>query len=65
MQFDKQQVLSLIGDPSQVEAAAEQLPEQIDHEEHSNLLQQFGVDPQQLVSSFAGGGSAPQPQDEQ
>jgi hypothetical protein len=65
LQFDKQQILALIDDPSQAEAAAEQLPAQIDHEEHSNLLQQFGVDPQQLVANFAGAGTAPQPQDQQ
>lgn len=53
MLFDKQQIISMISDPQQAEQAAQQLPDQVDHEAHSNLLQQFGVDPGRL----AGGGS--------
>lgn len=54
MQFDKQQILSMIRDPSQAEQAAQQLPETIDHEAHSGLLQQFGIDPGQLAGSGGG-----------
>jgi hypothetical protein len=54
MLFDKQEVLSMISDPAQAEQAAQQLPEKVDHVEHSNLLQQFGVDPNQLASSSQG-----------
>ena len=62
MQFDKQQILSMISDPSQAEQAAQQLPDTVDHEEHSGLLQQFGVDPGQLGgSSGASGTGADQP----
>jgi hypothetical protein len=51
MQLDKQQVLSMISDPSQAEQAAQQLPDTIDHEEHAGLLQKFGVDPSTLLGS--------------
>ena len=52
--FDKQQILSMISDPSQAELAAQQLPDTIDHEQHGALLQQFGIDPNQLASSTQG-----------
>ena len=60
MQFDKQQVLSMISDPSQAEQAAQQLPDTVDHEEHGQMLQKFGVDPSQLAGSSQDqpGGSA-------
>ncbi len=62
MQFDKQQILSMISDPSQAEQAAQQLPDTVDHETHAGLLQQFGVDPGQLTgSSDASGAGADQP----
>jgi hypothetical protein len=54
MLFDKQQILSMISDPSQAEQAAQQLPDTIDHEQHGGLLQQFGIDPNQLASSPQG-----------
>lgn len=58
MLIDKQQVLSMISDPSQVEQAAQQLPDVIDHEEHGGLLQQFGLDPNQVAGSAQGQGDA-------
>lgn len=61
MQFDKQQVLSMISDPSQAEQAAQQLPDTIDHEADADLLQKFGVDPSQLAGS-AGDDQAGSPQ---
>ncbi len=54
MHFDKQQILSMISDPSQAEQAAQQLPDTIDHEQHGGLLQQFGIDPNELASSGQG-----------
>jgi hypothetical protein len=55
MQFDKQAVLQLIEEQmgsQQAQQAAQQLPDQVDHQEHAHLLQQFGVDPQQLLTRF-------------
>ena len=58
MEFDKQQILDLIkqqgGDH---ERAAQHLPDKVDHSEHSDLLQKFGVNPSDLVAKF--GGSIP------
>jgi len=56
MLFDKQHVLSMISDPQQQQQAAQQLPDQVDHEQHGDLLQQYGVDPNQLAASGGGQG---------
>lgn len=63
MQIDKQQILDLMqrqgepGDPDKTDQAREELPQQIDTDnaEHQNLLQRFGIDPQDLISKLAGG----------
>ncbi|MBJ7599291.1 hypothetical protein [Candidatus Nephthysia bennettiae] len=55
MQFDKQTVIDLIRDQmgsQNAEQAAQQLPDQVDHEQHADLLQQFGVNPQDLLTRF-------------
>jgi hypothetical protein len=55
MQFDKQTVLTLIEQQlgsQQAEQAAQQLPDQVDPEQHADLLQQFGVNPQDLLGKF-------------
>lgn len=55
MQFDKQAVLELIEQQmgsQQAQQAAQQLPDQVDHEQHADLLQQFGVNPQDLLGKF-------------
>jgi hypothetical protein len=53
MQIDKQQVVELLrerGDNDKAEQAKQQLPDQVDPEEHSDLLSQVGVEPQELVA---------------
>jgi hypothetical protein len=55
MQFDKQTVIDLISEQmgsAHAEQAAQQLPDQVDHEQHADLLQQFGVNPQDLMTRF-------------
>ena len=55
MQIDKQEIINLLrerGDHEKANQAEQQLPDQVDHEEHGNLLQQFGVNPQELVSKL-------------
>ncbi|CAN5907257.1 hypothetical protein BH23ACT10_BH23ACT10_33910 [soil metagenome] len=62
MQIDKQQILDLMnkqdepGDPDKTGQAREELPEQVDtdKQEHKNLLEKFGINPQDLISKFAG-----------
>jgi hypothetical protein len=59
MEIPKQQVLSMIESrmgAGQAQAAADQLPDQVDHEQHAGLLSQFGIDPQELLGG--GGGAA-------
>jgi hypothetical protein len=55
VQFDKETILGMIKDPAQLEQAAKQLPDMIDHEQHGNLLQGLGINPQELLSKFRGG----------
>ena len=55
MQFDKQTVIDLITErmgSEHADRAAQQLPDQVDHEQHTDVLQQFGVNPQDLVTRF-------------
>jgi hypothetical protein len=62
MQIDKQQILDLIqtrgepGDPDKADQARDELPQQVDTDnaEHQNLLQRFGINPQDLISQFGG-----------
>lgn len=61
MEFPKQQVLSLIESrlgSDQAQQAAQQLPDQVDHQQHGGLLQQFGLNPQELTDQFGGGGQS-------
>lgn len=59
MEIPKQQILNLIESrmgSDQAAQASDQLPDQVDHEQHAGLLQQFGIDPQEAISQFGGGG---------
>ena len=55
MQFDKQQILNLLreqGEHEKANQAEQRLPEKVDHEEHKGLLEQLGVNPQELLSKL-------------
>jgi hypothetical protein len=57
MQLDKQAVVDFIESevgPDQAHEAAQQLPDQVDHEQHDALLRQFGVDPHDLAQRLRG-----------
>lgn len=59
MQFDKSQILDLIrsrGDNQQAEQADRELPQQVDTDQHGGLLQKYGINVQDLISKFTGGG---------
>ncbi|MDQ6637848.1 MAG: hypothetical protein M3Y62_08705 [Candidatus Dormibacteraeota bacterium] len=69
MFFDKQTILDHIHNlhgPDKAQEAAQQLPDEVDHEQHADLLQQHGVNPQDLMDKFGGaqgsGGLADQAQ---
>ena len=55
MQIDKQQIIQMLrerGDHDKADEAEQQLPDEVHHEEHQNVLQRLGVDPQELISRF-------------
>ena len=55
MHIDKEQIIQLLrerGEHDKAQKAEQQLPQKVDHEEHQGLLQQFGVDPQELISKL-------------
>ncbi|WP_299039456.1 hypothetical protein [uncultured Pseudokineococcus sp.] len=61
MQIPKQQVIDFIkskvgGD--QADQADKELPDQVDTDRDSGLLQKFGVNPQDLLGGGGGGGIA-------
>jgi hypothetical protein len=58
MEIPKEQVLQLLqdrGDSEQAAEADQQLPDQVDTDQHADLLSKFGIDPQDLISKFGGG----------
>ena len=58
MEIPKDKILELLqqqGKNDQVEPAREELPDQVDPDRDSGLLAKFGIDPQDLLSKFAGG----------
>ena len=59
MQFDKSTVVDFIRQEAgsdQAKQAEQQLPNQVDHEAHADLLKRFGVNPQDLLTRFGGAG---------
>ena len=59
MQFDKSQILDLLrsqGDQDKAQAADAQLPDTVDTERDSGLLNSLGLDPKALIGMLAGGG---------
>ena len=62
MQLDKNMILDLLrerGQQDQAAQAEQQLPDQVDTEQDAGLLQQFGLDPPELIQKFMGGGGLP------
>jgi hypothetical protein len=59
LQLDKNMILDLLrerGQQDQASQADQELPDQVDTDQHANLLQKFGLDPQDLIQKFMGGG---------
>ena len=62
MQIDKETILNLLqeqGKQGEADQAAQELPDQVDTDQHGDLLQRFGIDPQSLLGRFAGGQGIP------
>ena len=62
MQIDKETVLNLMqeqGKTQEVDQARQELPDQIDTDRDAGLLDRFGINPQDLMSRFGGGGGIP------
>ena len=58
MEIPKDKVLDLLreqGNDDQVDQAQQELPDQVDPEQHAGLLQKFGLDPQDLIGKLGGG----------
>jgi predicted PhzF superfamily epimerase YddE/YHI9 len=59
VQIDKNAILDLLrerGQDDQANQAQQELPDQVDTDQHAGLLQRFGLDPQELLQRFMGGG---------
>ena len=58
MEIPKDKILELLrerGDHDKAEQADKELPDQVDHEEHSDLLQKYGIEPKDLADKLPGG----------
>ena len=59
MQIDKAEIMKLLqshGNQEQTQQADAELPDKVDTDEHAGLLQKFGLNPQELIAKFIGGG---------
>ncbi len=62
MQIDKNTVVEMIrerGDADKAGQAERELPDQVDTDQHADLLERFGVNPQELMGKFTGGRDIP------
>jgi hypothetical protein len=58
MDIPKDRILDLLrehGDGDRIDQAAQELPDQVDPEQHADLLGKFGLDPHELLSKLGGG----------
>jgi len=58
VQLDKNMILDLLrerGDQQSADQAEQELPDQVDTDQHADLLERFGLDPHELLSRFGGG----------
>jgi len=58
MQIPKDKIVELLRERGQDDKAAQadsELPDQVDTEQHGDLLSKFGIDPQDLAGKLPGG----------
>ena len=59
MQIDKAQILDLLrsqGDEQKAQQADQELPGQVDTDQHAGLLEKLGLSPADLIAKLGGGG---------
>jgi hypothetical protein len=59
MQLDKSMILDLLrqrGDQQTADQADQELPDQVDTDQHAGLLERFGLNPAELLQRLTGGG---------
>jgi hypothetical protein len=59
MQIPKEQILDLLkqqGKDDQAGQAEQELPDQVDTDQHAGLLEKFGINPADLLGKLGGGG---------
>jgi hypothetical protein len=59
MEIPKDQILQLLrsrGEDQKADQAQNELPDQVDPEQHAGLLEKLGIDPQELLGSLGGAG---------
>jgi hypothetical protein len=62
MNIDKQQIVEMLrerGEDDKAQQAESSLPDQVDTERDSGMLQQLGIDPSDLMSRVTGGRDIP------
>jgi hypothetical protein len=62
MQIDKDTIIEFLrqrGDDQTADRADQELPDQVDTDQHAGLLERFGLDPAELMSRFSGGRDLP------
>ena len=58
MEIPKEKILDLLreqGQEDKVDQARQELPDQVDPEQHADVLQKLGIDPQDVLSKLGGG----------
>ena len=58
MNIDKDSILSMLrgnGQDTEADQAQQELPAQVDTDEHAGLLSTFGLNPADLIAKFTGG----------
>jgi len=59
MNIDKNSILEMLhgnGQHDQADQAQQELPDQVDTDQHAGLLGKFGINPADLIAKFTGGG---------
>ena len=58
MNIDKDTILNMLrsnGQDADADQAQQDLPDQVDTDEHAGLLDKFGINPADLIAQFTGG----------